>query len=138
MARGGRLATEHGARLTPRQGRKFAFTLTAAFGVLAAVAWWRGSERALVVFGALAGALAAAGLIIPGRLGPVERAWMGLAHAISRVTTPIFMGVVYFLVIAPVAILRRALGGNPLTAHRGDTGWVDRQATPRGDLTRQF
>ena len=132
------MATDDGARLTPSQGRKFAFTLAAAFGALAALAWWRGSPRALVVFGALAGTLAAAGLLVPGRLGPVERAWMGLAHAISRVTTPIFMGVVYFLVIAPVGIVRRALGGNPLTSHQGATGWVDRQAAPRGDLTRQF
>jgi hypothetical protein len=63
---------------------------------------------------------------------------MGLAHAISRVTTPIFMGIVYFLVITPVAAVRRAVGGNPLRAHRGASGWVDRQTAPRGDLTRQF
>jgi len=27
-------------------------------------------------------------------------AWMGLAHAISRVTTPIALGIVYFVVTA--------------------------------------
>lgn len=126
------------ARLSPAEGRKFAFTLTVAFGLLAAVGWWRGSTRGPIIFGVAAAAFALGGLLVPGKLGPVHRAWMGLAHAISRVTTPIFMGVVYFLVITPVAALRRAIGGNPLRAHDGATGWVDRQQAPRGNLTRQF
>jgi hypothetical protein len=126
------------ARLTPREGRKFAFTLAAAFGVLAGVSWWRESPRALLVFAVVAAAFALGGLVAPGNLGPVYRAWMGFAQALSRVTTPIFMGLVYFLVITPIAAIRRAVGGNPLRAHSGATGWVDRQDTPRGDLTRQF
>ena len=126
------------ARLTPREGRKFAVTLAAAFGVLGGIAWWRESPRATLVFGAVAGAFALGGLLVPGKLGPVYRAWMGFALALSKVTTPIFMGVVYFLVITPIAVVRRTLGGNPLRAHAGATGWVDRQQAPRGDLTRQF
>jgi hypothetical protein len=132
------LAQSSPARLSPREGRKFAVTLAAAFGVLAGIAWWRASPRATLVFGAIAGAFALGALLVPGKLGPVYRAWMGFAHALSKVTTPIFMGVVYFLVITPIAIIRRTLGGNPLRAHRGATGWVDRQQAPRGDLTRQF
>jgi hypothetical protein len=132
------LAQRSPARLTPREGRKFALTLAVAFGVLAGVAWWRESPRATLVFGAVAGAFVLGGLLVPGKLGPVYRAWMGFAHALSRITTPIFMAVVYFLVITPIAVIRRALGGNPLRAHRGATGWVDRQQAPRGDLTRQF
>jgi saxitoxin biosynthesis operon SxtJ-like protein len=132
------LAQRSPARLTPREGRKFALTLAVAFGVLAGVAWWRGSPRATLIFGAVAGAFVLGGLLVPGKLGPVYRAWMGFAHALSKVTTPIFMGVVYFLVITPIAVIRRALGGNPLRAHRGTSGWVDRQQAPRGDLTRQF
>ncbi len=132
------MANPSPARLSPAEGRRFALTLTGAFGVLAGVAWWRGSPRASLVLAAVAGALLFGGLLVPGRLGAVHRAWMGLAHAISKVTTPIFMGIVYFLVISPIAFVRRALGGNPLEAHRGASGWVDRQQTPRGDLTRQF
>jgi hypothetical protein len=132
------LAQGSPARLTPREGRKFALTLAVAFGVLAGVARWQASPRATLVFGALAGAFALGGLLVPGKLGPVYRAWMGFALVLSKITTPIFMGVVYFLVITPIAVIRRALGGNPLRAHRGATGWVDRQQSPRGDLTRQF
>ena len=127
------------ARLTPREGRSFAFTLTGAFAVLAAVSWWRAHPRSLVVFAVLAGVLLLAGLLVPTRLAPVRSAWMGMAHAISRVTTPIFMGIVYFLVITPSAVMRRLVGGNPLRRSRGkSSGWVDRQGSPPHDLTRQF
>ena len=103
-----------------------------------ALLWWRERRTVATALAGLAVALALAGLLLPGRLGPVHRIWMGFAHALSRVTTPIFMGVVYFLVITPVGLVRRAVGGNPLRAQHGSSGWVDRQSTPRGDLTRQF
>ena len=49
------------------------------------------------------------------------------------------MGVVYFLVITPVGVLRRLFGANALRAAPGQaSGWIDRRPTPRGDLTRQF
>jgi len=62
----------------------------------------------------LGGLLVVAALVAPKALGPVERAWMGLALAISKVTTPIFMGVVYFLVILPIGLFRRLTGNSPI------------------------
>lgn len=133
------MAASGPARLTPAEGRKFGLTLAAAFGVLAAIAWWRGGQRAPIILGAVAGLFLLGGVLVPARLGPVQRAWMGMAHAISKVTTPIFMGVVYFLVITPAGLLRRLFGANALrAAHSKTTGWVDRRENPRGDLTRQF
>ena len=93
------------------------------------------------VFGTLAGMLILAGLVAPGRLGPVQRAWMRFAHLISRVTTPVFMGVTYFLVLSPTGALMRALGRNPLAhSEGGDSFWATRYgaAKRRSDLTRQF
>jgi hypothetical protein len=133
------LAHRSPARLSPQEGRKFALTLTAAFAVLAAVSWWRSHPRTSTVFAIVAAVLLLAGLAAPTRLGPVRDAWMGLAHAISKVTTPIFMGVVYFLVITPAGLLRRLFGSNAVRSAPGRaSGWVDRRTTPRGDLTRQF
>jgi hypothetical protein len=64
---------------------------------------------------------------------------MGWARWISRVTTPILIGGIYFIVITPTAILMRALGKNPLTSRRaGDTLWVARGEAGRSDLGRQF
>ena len=102
------------ARLTAAAGRKFGFTVGAAFLAFGSIALWRGKERTATVLLALGGLLVVAALVAPTALGPVERAWMGLAHAISRVTTPIFMGIVYFLVILPIGLVRRLNGSSPI------------------------
>jgi len=127
------------ARLSPSEGRKFGLVVGTAFLVLAAVFWWRGHPLPMRAAGGIGVLLILAGLVIPGRLGPVHRAWMGLAHAISKVTTPIFMGLLYFLVLTPAGILRRTLGRNPLVRPAGPSFWIERDAAHRrSDLERQF
>jgi hypothetical protein len=135
------MAAGNPARLTTAKGRSFGLTVGGAFLAIAAFVWWRGHLKTAAVLGGLGFVLALAGLALPTRLGPIERAWMGLAHAISKVTTPIVMGIMYFLVIVPTALLRRALGGNPLE-HReaGGSYWKPRPEGARrsGSMKRQF
>jgi hypothetical protein len=127
------------ARLTPSEGRRFAWTLAVAFAVIAAIAEWRGREWAAFVFGVLAVLFFAAGLGAPTRMGPVERAWMGMARAISRVTTPIFMAVVYFVVLTPTGLLRRAFTRRGLSPSReSKTFWIERQPVDRETLRRRM
>lgn len=134
------MATGLPARLTSAQGRRFGLTVGAAFLLFAGISWWRGHPTSTTVLGALGGGLVLAGLVIPTYLGPVERAWMKLAHVISKVTTPIVMGVMYLVVLTPVGLLRRALGGNPMVHRQHETGyWKTRPEGQRsGNLTRQF
>lgn len=127
------------ARLSPTEGRKFAFTVGLAFLTLGTIVWWRGRMGVAIVAWVAGGALLVAGLLMPTHLGPVQRAWMRLAHAIARITTPITMGVMYFVVLTPVGALMRIVGKNPLTAHHAaDTTWVARGDHRRSDLDRQF
>jgi hypothetical protein len=127
--------------LTRAEGRRFGLTVGGAFLALAAVAWWRGRNTVASILAAVGSCLVLAGLIIPTRLGPVERAWMGLAHALSRVTTPITLGAIFLLVLLPVGVLRRVLGGNPLV-HRAHDGsyWKERPEGERRSrsMKRQF
>lgn len=129
------------AGLTPREGRKFGLTVGGAFALLGAVLYWRGRATASTGFLAVGAVLILAGIAIPGRLAPVHRAWMGLAHLLSKVTTPIFMGVVYFLVITPMGLVMRLFGRNPL-AHRStsDGYWLRREPPrdPADTMTHQF
>jgi len=134
----GRLAEGIPAGLTPKEGRKFGLLVGTAFLAAGGLLYWRGKETAPYVLGMLGGLLALAGLLIPARLGPVYRAWMKLAHLLSKVTTPIFMGIMYFVVITPMGVLRRAFAGSPLKAKVSDGGvWVARTGAT-GNMTRQF
>ncbi len=125
---------------TKREGRKFAFPVGTAFGVLGGIVLWRGNPPAAIAFGSLAGTLWLLGVVMPAKLGPLYRAWMALAHAISKVTTPIFLGVMWLLVITPFALVGRLLGHQPLLhPQREGSYWQTREhARRRSDLKRQF
>jgi hypothetical protein len=126
------------ARLSPAEGRKFGLTVGAAFAVLAAVSWWREHPTTTYIFGALAAGLLIAGLVVPGQLGPVYRGWMKFALLISKVTTPIFMGIVFFIVIMPIGLLMRLFGRNPVHHKAINKSYWAPRANARGDLTHQF
>ena len=93
------------------------------------------------MLGALGSGLLIGGLLLPDRMDPIYRGWMRLAAAISKVTTPVVMGAVYFLVLTPVGLVLRAFGHRPLAPTReARSAWVARDGTQdgRSDLMHQF
>ncbi|MDQ3699151.1 MAG: SxtJ family membrane protein [Gemmatimonadota bacterium] len=141
MAHGIPARLRSAADYTAADGRRFALTVGGAFAVLALILVWREHRVLASVLGSLAVLLALGGLTAPRRLLGVERNWMRFAFLLSRVTTPIFMGIVYYLVITPTGIIRRLFGKNA-TVHvptgPGGGYWASHDRERRGDMTRQF
>jgi hypothetical protein len=109
--------------------------------VLAGLTAWRDHTTVAIGFASLGGVLLLGGLAVPGRLGPIYRAWMGLALIISRITTPVFMAITYFLVLAPTGFLVRIFAGNPMLRKSSEgTFWIPRPegSKRRSNLERQF
>ncbi len=50
------------------------------------------------------------GLVAPKTLRPVYRGWMRFGLLASRVTTPLIMGLVFYLVVMPFALVMRVMG----------------------------
>ena len=141
MDGGRRLARRVSARLTAREGRKFGLTVGGVFLSLALVGWWRGRPITVGVLGTVGAALFLAGAAFPTHLGPIQRGWMALAHALSKVTTPIVMGIVYYLVFTPAGVVLRLFGKNALVRPEGDSGfWIARPsaAETSRSMERQF
>lgn len=124
---------------TTRELRAFALTVGAAFLAIAAAQQWRGHGRAAIALAA-PGVLLLLGLAAPRALRPVHAGWMAMAHAMSRVTTPLFLGVVYFLVLTPIGLVVRLAVRSSLRRRRGSGSyWAERPpAARRSDLRRQF
>jgi Saxitoxin biosynthesis operon protein SxtJ len=109
-------------------------------GVLLALGgWWlyRGRYTALsgllLAVGAtlvLFGALLPKSLVVPNRL------WMKLAEAMGFVMTRVILGVVFFLFVTPIGLVRRLFGGDPLgrRAARTESYWkpyTERRRDPK-------
>lgn len=130
-------------RLTRREGMKFAFTLGAAFSVLSALLAFRHRTPGAEVAFALGVLLLLLGVLVPTRLGPVERGWMALGHAIGRVTGPIALAIIYYVALTPIGYLRRTFGRSPLARNPDSpTCWIPRAPRDADErhraLERQF
>ena len=133
------MAAPDPARLTPSAGRRFAWSVGGALLIIAGVAWWRGSVWSPRALGALGAVLLAAGAVAPSRLGGVYRMWMAVGNALSNVTTPIVLSVVYFCVVTPTGLLIR-LSGRGVLRHRLRNGsyWSPVPSGGRSRLENQF
>lgn len=125
--------------LTRSENRKFGLTVGPAFLLLAGLLLWRQHELPAYVAAALGSLLVVVAAASPMMLRPVFRGWMKLALALSKVTTPVVMALMYFLVFTPFGLVMRAFGRNPLVRPAGTTYWVTRpEGKRRSDLNRQF
>ncbi len=120
------------------EGRRFAFPVGTAFLLLSGVLFWREKDTAFPIILGLGAVLLVLGAIIPARLGPLYRAWMRMALAISKVTTPILLGVVYFAVMTSTGLIMRLFGKKPIVHPLAEQSYWHRVEMTRSDLKRQF
>lgn len=112
--------------------RKFGLTVGAAFAVLGTISWWRGHEIPPRVLWTLGVLLFVPGLLFPGVLGPVQRAWMKFALVLGHFNTRIILTVLYYVVMTPVGLVMR-LFHDPLDRKLKDgkaSNWVKREQRP--------
>lgn len=120
-----------------RAEREFGLIVGGIFTLLSA--WWLyrgkfvGVARLTLPIGI---ALVLLGLTFPRSLVFPNKAWMALAEGIGFVSTRIILAFVYFLVLTPIGLIKRAMGWDPLhrRAVRRESYWrpySTRQRNPR-------
>ena len=120
-----------------RAEREFGLIVGGAFTLLGS--WWlyRGKFTSVAHFVIPLGiVLVLLGLIIPRVLVYPNKAWMKLAEGMSFVSTRIILAIVFFGVLTPIGLIKRAMGWDPLhrRAERSDSYWrpySKRQLDPR-------
>lgn len=122
--------------------RSFGFTFVVVLALIAGWLWWTGRGGAGIA--AAAGVLLLAiSLVRPGLLRPANRAWMSFGTLLHRIVSPIVLGLIYFLVITPVALGMRLRGRDALKRRfepDRPSYWEPRDppGPPPGSLTNQF
>jgi hypothetical protein len=126
---------------TPQQLRSFGLLVGAAFAVIGL--WptvWRG-EMCRVWALLLTGGLCFFALRRPTALRVVYRGWMWLGHILGWINTRILLGLVFYLLFAPIGFLLRMINRDPLPRsldRQAQTYRVLRQPRNIEHMKRQF
>lgn len=122
---------------TFRAEREFGLIVGAVFALLGA--WWVYRGKFLTpayVLTFVGSALIVFGIVVPRILVFPRRGWMKLAEALAYVSSRIILALIFFLVLTPIGLIKRAMGWDPLhrrSASR-DSYWhpyPSRQQNPR-------
>lgn len=118
----------HAAPVKMGSERSFGLVFAGLFAIIALWPLKAGGEMRLWALGVAAGFLIAA-LAKPGLLKPLNLVWFKFGMVLHHVVTPVVMGLVFFLTVTPIGLLRRAAGKDSMRLKR-QTGlasyWIDR------------
>lgn len=123
--------------------RKFG---TLFFLVFAIIGFWPvlfGNSQPRIWSLAVAATFLTFTVVAPDFLEPLNKIWMQFAEVLHNVASPVVLGVVYFGVITPIAVLMRLRGKDILQLRKHNdipSYWIHRQPPgPKPDtLIRQF
>jgi hypothetical protein len=79
--------------------------------------------------------------IAPRTLRPFYRLWMRLGIALSKITTPVILGVVYFLIITPTGLIAGLFRKDPMRRNckeNRESFWQDSEQRPASHMDDPF
>ena len=139
---------EHGGheKIEPGSPRSFGFTFAVVLGGVCGFGLWSGWAVWIpAVSGTAATGFLGAALAAPAALEPLNRLWFRFGMLLSKLTQPIILGILYFLIVTPIGICRRAMGSDRLQLKKrsADTYWIKHGADSGdeevpADMRRQF
>ena len=109
--------------------RGFGLVFAAVLALLGGAKLWAGATSG---WWWLAGAMLFLGLAMvrPAALAPLNRLWLGLAALLTRVISPLTIGVLFYLTVTPTGLIMRLLGKDPLRLARDPAArsyWIKRE-----------
>lgn len=126
---------------TFRAEREFGLVVGGVFAVLGV--WWlyRGKflnpAYVLTIVGL---ALVVFGLLAPRVLVAPRKLWMKLAEVLAFVSSRIILALIYFFVLTPIGLVKRAMGWDPLhrRAPSSETYWLPYPKRDRSHYEKMY
>lgn len=115
--------------------RKFGFFFTAIFAVLAAYFALTGSTAYGWGFAGLASIFLAVTLIKADLLLPLNKLWMRFGFLLGLIMTPLTLGLIFFLLFTPIALVLRLIGRDELRLKFGHqkSHWIMRDTSKQSE-----
>ena len=122
--------------------RSFGFLFACVFAVAGFYGFYKGWQfqavGMLFVVGLVSGGLA---LVAPQWLAPLNRSWFRLGQVLGKIVSPIMLGIIFFGLLTPIALIARALGRDELKLKPQDVTsyWIERKPPePTESFKNQF
>jgi hypothetical protein len=126
-----------------RELKQFALLQIVFFGIVSTILFRKngGTATAATLFAASA-CIGAVGFWAPLFIRPIYVVWMAVVFPIGWVVSHVLLAAIYFLAFAPLGLLMRLCGRNPIAKEfdRGATSYWIRRTPPEGSkgYFRQF
>ncbi|MDN3647006.1 SxtJ family membrane protein [Pontixanthobacter aestiaquae] len=128
----------------PGSDRAFAILFALIFLAIALYPWAVSTGGVRLWSLAIAGVLGITGLVIPKIFHYPNRYWIKLGMVVGRAMSPIILGLVFYVVVTPIAFLARLFGSDPLrmkqSVKEGETYWLERlpEENASDTMARQY
>ena len=79
------------------------------------------------------------GLINSKILAPLNKIWFQFGLLLGRIVSPVIMGIIFFLVVTPIALIMKIIGKDLLNLkfNKGKTYWIEKNG-PKSSMKNQF
>ena len=79
------------------------------------------------------------GILNSNLLSPLNKIWFKFGILLGRIISPIVMGIIFFLVVTPIAFIMRLLGKDLLNLKYNDNQsyWIEKSG-PKSKMKNQF
>lgn len=109
--------------------RNFGLVMTGFFVIVALLPLWNGQAIRLWAL-MIAGVFFVPAIVFPKVLSRLNILWMQFGELLSKIVSPIALGLVFFVVITPFALVMRLLGKQTLELKfdaKSDSYWKTKQ-----------
>jgi hypothetical protein len=120
--------------------RKFGWLFAAIFAVVFVYFHHHHSTLQAIFALLLSGFFALVTIFLPSVLSPLNKAWFDLSLFLGKVVSPVTLSIIFFVLIAPVALVTRWFGRDILLLRKRQVSsyWVDKDPIEPNSFKNQF
>ena len=109
--------------------RKFGFFFSTIFLLISFYSYYIDSEIMFYILGLLCGILLITTITNPKVLLPLNKLWIKFGIVLGMIVSPIIMGIIFFGIFTPIAIIMRLSGRDELRLRfkKQKTHWINRK-----------
>ena len=121
--------------------RKFGFFFAAIFLLASSYLYYVDNKVMVYIFGVICGIFLIVTIINADALLPLNKLWMKFGILLGKIVSPIIMGIIFFGIFTPIAILMRLFRRDELrlSFKKKKTHWINRKDIKEFDtFKKQF